>query len=103
MKDNSFRTRKCWRCGKEFIVRDYNEWVFRREVRRFDRLFCSWSCVKAYDREKEGKRDQREKIIEALKDGLSVNEVANMLDADRSKVVYWAKKLEEEKDHERSV
>ena len=102
-KDLTFKERECWRCGKQFIVHNADEWVFRREVRRRDRLFCSWSCVKAFDREKGSKADRRDKIIEALKDGLSVNEVVNMLDADRAKVVYWKNKLEEGKDHERKT
>jgi len=99
-KDPLFNERKCWRCGKPFIVHSYNEWAFRREVKHYDRLFCSWSCMKTFDREKGSKVDRRDRIIEALKDGLSVNEIVNMLDADRAKVVYWKNKLEEGKDHE---
>ena len=49
---------KCYRCGKEFYPEIKENWAYQRyaykgervgqETRRF---FCSWGCMRAYDRE----------------------------------------------------
>jgi len=64
-----------------------------------NRYFCSWGCLRLWDAQRGTKGERREKMIQAIKDGLTVNEIAELLQIDKSTIVYWKNKLEkEEKD-----
>lgn len=42
--------KKCAMCGKEFVVLYQDIWAYKRG----DRWLCSWKCLRAYDKSKEG-------------------------------------------------
>ena len=90
---DSYNERKCYHCGKVFIVHDPSDWVFRRYLHGTDRFFCSWSCFKAFEEGRGTKTERREKVIQALKDGLSVNEVCRLTGMARKNVMYRARKI----------
>ena len=90
---DSYNERKCYRCGKVFIVHDPSDWVFRRYLHGTDRFFCSWSCIKAFEEGRGTKTQRREKVIAMLKDGLTVSEVCKLSGMDRTNVIYWEKKI----------
>ena len=92
--DMNYQTRKCARCGKEFIFHD--EWVYRSGPGDNARLFCSWSCLQAWRNGRGNKYERREKIVQALKDGLTMREVVALLGEEPGTVRYWKLKLEEE-------
>lgn len=46
---------KCKQCGKLFIIPCYTDYVYKRE----NRVFCSWSCMREFDRERERKKEER--------------------------------------------
>lgn len=48
----------CYRCGKEFYPEKLDNWVYKRYAYKVERAgcekrryFCSWGCMRAYDRE----------------------------------------------------
>jgi DNA-binding NarL/FixJ family response regulator len=89
--------KNCDRCGKEFVM-PCGDWAYKRYKGKGVQYFCSWKCIRAYEREhdKPKKIDERERIIQALADGLSVKEVSTLLDVDTSKVSYWYKRMKKE-------
>lgn len=103
MKDNSYIEKKCARCGRPFIVHDPSEYVFRRYVSGADKFFCSWSCLRMWDALRGTKADRRGRIQQAIRDGLSTNEICDLVGADKTTVLYWRKKMEEEQDHETAM
>lgn len=42
--------KKCAECGKEFVVLYQDLWRYRRG----EKWLCSWKCLRAYDKSKEG-------------------------------------------------
>ena len=90
--DLEFHEKKCARCGKEFI--GGLDWAYRTGKGYNAQLFCSWSCLRAWEKNKEGKADRREKIIQAINEGKPADVIAKELHVDRTRVVYWQKKLE---------
>jgi len=63
--------RNCPVCGKRFNIIYFEEWAYRREfsektgkdARSHRLLFCSWSCVRKWDKQREEeKQDKREKL-----------------------------------------
>ena len=48
--------RKCPQCGKMFFLDDPTQWAYKRLIKGHKKFFCSWSCVRAYDRKQEEKR-----------------------------------------------
>lgn len=62
----AFRT--CPQCGKRFYVSELGAWAYKRYLPgtaasnygKNQRVwFCSWHCVREFDRETEGKRKHR--------------------------------------------
>lgn len=57
----------CPTCGKTFWVMHPTEWVYKRYRRRKDDVttmfFCSWSCLRKFDKSREEK--QKKKKIKA--------------------------------------
>ena len=97
MTDFAYQEKKCARCGKGFIVHDPGEYVFKRHIHGTDKYFCSWSCLRIWDGMRGTKAGRREKIQQAIRDGLSVNEICKVTGAEKSTVLYWVKKAEEER------
>lgn len=87
--------RKCEVCGKEFLIRP--DWVYKRQAGDGYKVFCSWGCMREWEKRKPDRRDQAEKIRQALEDGLTVGEIVRLLSVDRRVVMYWEKKLKGEK------
>lgn len=65
-------TCKCYQCGKEFQIEDRNTWVYRRYAPKAtrngggqNRYFCSWGCMRQYDREfvKPIPKRNRKKVV----------------------------------------
>ena len=63
----------CPQCGKTFNVLYVDEWAYRRDVAVPTRktpkpkrlIFCSWGCLRAFDKEREEeKKAKRKKILE---------------------------------------
>ena len=93
MTNISYQDRKCPMCGKEFFVRDANDWVYKRN----SQYFCSWHCLRNYEKgSKTRKIDQREKIIQAIRDGLTTREICDLVGVEADKVWYWRDKLKRE-------
>ena len=100
MMDDGFdrMEKTCTNCGKEFVT-TCGDWAFKKYKGRGDQYYCSWKCIRAWEKEHEKparKIDEREKIIQALSDGLSVKEVSVLLNVDASKVSYWKKRMVKE-------
>ena len=52
--------RQCYRCGKAVNIPNLEDWVYARGTQHarigYERLyFCSWRCMRAYDKEQEKK------------------------------------------------
>ena len=86
--------KQCALCGKEFIVHD--EWAYRSHKGDGAMLFCSWSCLQAWRGNRKSKIERREQVIQAIKDGLTTNEICKLLNEEPRTVLYWRKKLEGE-------
>ena len=87
--------KNCVKCGKTFEM-PCGDWAYKKYKGRGIQYFCSWKCIREWEKEHEKparKIDEREKIIQALSDGLSVKEVSVLLDVDASKVSYWKKRM----------
>lgn len=88
----------CSRCGKPFICYG-NEWAYRSGSGRGARLFCSWHCIQEWRKEKPmSKIARRERIIQAVMDGLSISEICKVLNEEPKQVWYWKKKLDKERN-----
>lgn len=48
----------CKQCGKSFERPGGGSWAYRRWVYTGDIFFCSWHCLRAYDKSKEKKHDR---------------------------------------------
>ncbi len=95
MKDGDFYNEKvCHVCGKHFVVQRADNYVYKRWFNNRENFFCSWSCMRKCDREIGSKTCRHDSIIEALKDGLSVNEICNRYDVNKENVIYWQEKLQ---------
>ncbi len=58
---NFSRMCNCGECGKEFFVPVINEWVYKRKdymgsEKEETKFFCSWKCLRSFDREYEEKK-----------------------------------------------
>ncbi|MBP5727052.1 MAG: hypothetical protein J6Y48_08250 [Clostridia bacterium] len=94
----SYKERICENCGKQFMMQSA-DWVYRTWKKNLPIYFCSWKCMREYEQKHPKDRaGERERIIQALKDGLSVQEIRDMLGADVGKIQYWKNKLEGRKD-----
>ena len=53
----------CKTCGKEFNVLVEQDWVYKRSHEHtaggYRDYFCSWSCLRTYDREQEAKKKKK--------------------------------------------
>lgn len=70
----------CGRCGKEFVILYPHLWSYKKE----NQVFCSWKCLRAWEKGKEagenmeeGKRTQLEigkELVAAMEEGADPNE-----------------------------
>ena len=97
-KDTFGTERKCPICHKVFIKHD--GWVYERKIASKTRSYCSWGCLRQWEITHGTKIDRRDKIIQAIHDGLSNREIASLLEEDMTKINYWRKKLENEESFE---
>ena len=93
--------RKCHICKRHFIM--YPDWVYKKGHHEHCYVFCSWKCLRAYESGQSTAKETREKIKQALKDGLTVREVSILLGVDQSRVAYWKEKMRKELDDERET
>ena len=49
---------KCGTCKKWFLITDLSQWVYKRPYKGRTKLFCSWTCMRAFDRKMEEQRKQ---------------------------------------------
>ena len=96
-----FLSRTCANCGKEFIIHSPEDYAYKRYQSRSMIAFCSWHCMRENERNRGSKAQRREKIIQAIYDGLSNAEIFKMLGEEPGKVDYWRKKLREENGDDR--
>ena len=89
--------KQCALCGKEFVV--HNEWAYKSSQSDGSMMFCSWSCLQDWRKGRGTKIERRERIIQAIKDGLTTNEISKLLNEETNTISYWRKKLEGEKDN----
>ena len=89
----SYRERECAQCKKRFLMQS-SEWVYRKYQQSYERVFCSWTCMRKWEKNHENRFVQRDRIIQALEDGLTVKEAAALLDEDPRRISYWKKKME---------
>lgn len=47
--------RDCPVCGKHFAMSRIDLWAYKRKENHQDSYFCSWRCLRAWDKQKEGK------------------------------------------------
>ena len=94
----TYRDRICENCGKQFMMMS-QDWAYRGWRKKLPIYFCTWKCMRAYEQKHpKNLAAERERIIQALNDGLSVKEIRDMLCVDVEKVKYVKNKLEGRKD-----
>lgn len=52
------KTRKCFVCGKEFILAPEN--IFKVLIEGKVKHLCGWNCLRKLEREKEAKKKPKE-------------------------------------------
>lgn len=60
-----FHLYTCSICGKEFIVRIPQMWVYKGLKGSKKVLFCSYGCMRKFQREKENEIQKRKTVAEA--------------------------------------
>ena len=85
-------------CQRKFTI--YDGWVYRRGSSDHEQVFCSWRCLRKFDKGYGSAAERRERIIQAINDGLNAREVSVLLGEDYSKVFYWEKKIREQQRKE---
>ena len=88
MKDFANQEKHCPVCGKEFIARA--EWAYKEK----GKFYCTWGCLQAERKGHGTPAERRERIIQAIHDGLTNAEIQKLLGEDSRKVDYWRKKLD---------
>lgn len=84
--------RICPVCKKEFI--GSQTWVYKKTSGNCEKVFCSWGCLRRYENGLPSRAERRDRIIQAINDGLNDAEIAMLLNESRGRVYYWRKKLE---------
>ena len=89
------REKKCVRCGKILIARD-DDYAYKRNIDHKLQYFCSWHCLRDWEIERGTKIARRERIQQAIRDGLTTSEIAVLLTENRATIDYWRRKMEEQ-------
>ena len=94
MSELKYGERICAKCGKEFLIHD-GQWAYRANVGSGYKLFCSWHCLRAWEKEKPTKIDRREKIIGMIMDHpeMTASQIGKELGEEPTTVLYWVRKL----------
>lgn len=90
----SGRERRCPMCKRIFIL--YEGWVYRRNRGMKELIFCSWKCLREYEKNDVSPIQRRDMICQAIRDGLTNAEITSLLTVDSRQVDYWRKKIEKE-------
>ena len=88
------REHKCDCCGKGFILRP--GWSYKKGTADNVKLFCSWSCLRKWEKARPSKAEQRARLIELLMQGKTPSEIVKTENIDYKSVWYWKKKIEKE-------
>lgn len=96
------KERKCPICGKPFLL--YEEtWVYKRRINsERTKYFCSYGCMNKFDLTRPKAQtiaaDQRDKLIQMIREGKGQAEIVRTLGVERSKVRYWMERVAREGD-----
>ena len=94
-------SRICPVCMREFCTPDPETWAYKTwsmENKRVRTYFCSWGCLRKYENgatiSGRGMKlsTKKRRIWQALDDGLSVKEIAILLDITPKSVSYYKSK-----------
>lgn len=83
--------RHCAICDRTFIMRP--EWVYKRGFGKGSKVFCSWHCLREYEKRHLTGAARREFIVRMLREGKGVSEISTALAIDPRSVYYWKQKL----------
>ena len=75
--------RKCPVCGKTFW--SSAEWVYKKRDVNYERIYCSWKCLRA---EEKSKMTLGDRINKALDDGLNDAEIRKLLGVSQKQIDY---------------
>lgn len=79
--------RKCPICGKLFW--SSAEWVYKIGHKNAQQIFCSWKCMRAEEKKNMTITD---KISQAIRDGLTDNEIKKMLGVTQRQIDFKRRK-----------
>ena len=88
----SIKDRKCCICSKAFVMRD--DWVFKRTSGQRTKYFCSWTCMRKWDKSHRSMTERKEAVQIAISTGKSVDEIARELNEDKTMVAYWYRRMQ---------
>lgn len=92
------RERECPVCGKTFIL--YEDWAYRKHRGDSELILCSWGCLRKAEKGDVPQSVRNERLIQAIKDGLTNMEIMAMFGEYTRRIEYWRRKIakEEQKD-----
>jgi hypothetical protein len=99
MRDDGYTfgvEKTCPICEKIFLYRP--DYTYKKVHYGKLLFFCSWGCMRKWEKAHNisSRQELRDRICQALQDGLTVKETAALLDVDYNRVLYWRKKLKAE-------
>ena len=85
--------RTCYTCKKHFYARE-KYYAYQRGRDKAKKFFCSYSCMRDYDRKEEGKKlskqsKKRDDIVRLRNAGKTRREVASLLGVTEDMVDYY--------------
>lgn len=89
----------CPVCGKDICMMDAKRWAYKRKSNRDNYFyFCSWKCLQSFatDKGEIGKRmgqNQRELVIQMLKEGKETKEIMDACKVTSGTVKYWRERI----------
>ena len=57
-----YKDKICPVCGKKFIMYS-SQWVYKRFYIDAELVFCSWKCLRAWEKDHEGRKERNERIL----------------------------------------
>ena len=89
--DLELHEKHCIVCNKGIIAGP--EWVFLVGSTHNKQYFCSWGCMRKFEKNRGTKAERRETIQRAISDGMTTEQIVNTYHVDRTNVIYWQKKM----------
>lgn len=89
---NFYVDKKCYLCGKEFVYTDKVGWGYKKG----EKLFCSWKCLRQYEKTRQFPNEKKEQIRELYHKGIPQKEIAQTLFMSVQSVNYWVTKIKDE-------